>query len=538
MPRLASISHPALRAIAEDQRYAPKAAALRAVERIESLAQEIDSGASYPRDYIVFRVTGYRPSEPAIELVAGQALLEDLSALAETLSANARLADASLPSGTLTVEELRERWGVSRRSIDRDRRRGLIARRVRDELGSERLAFVGAVVESFERAHEERDPDRERKPLRLTESERSLILSRAERYEETLDMSRPAIVGRLASRLGRSVGAVRRVLDEGDEDAREMLTDRVRSVLLRKWERGVPIEDLAACAQRSRATVHRVVLRERLKRLESVGDPGPSARADAESGALEAPIAQAGLRIPVPQGVEGVMALAEAVSHAPEAEERAFALASRAAWRRCFTLVRTLPQDAPPAQLVDRAETDARWAGVLRVRLVWFALPMIVRTIEDRAEQALPELPSGTAMRLVEGCMALAAVSAAGYDASRAGRLAGRASLGVDRFIEKELGQERRLTASGTARQRRTIEVGGWRAKTLLGGELDPVLGWLLKGLDRLSPEARSRIEARYGLAGDRPRTVAELAEIEGVGVRAMWVSLRRSIRVARGERA
>ncbi|GAB4544323.1 MAG: hypothetical protein Tsb0013_01360 [Phycisphaerales bacterium] len=538
MPRLATIAHPALRALAESQRYAPKAATLRAVERIEAFAGEIDAAGDYPHEYVVFRVTGYRPSGTGIELINGRDLLSDLSALCETLSAHARLSESDLPPGVFTAEGLLDRWNISRRTLERDRRRGLVARRVRTDRGDERLAFSRAIVEAFEREHPERAAGGAGAPIRLSEAEREFILRRADRYSESLDMTRHAIAGRLAARLGRSTGAVRKVIDDQDGAVRPALDDRARRVLLAKWERGVPIAELASCAGRSRGAMHRLLLRERLLRLEAVGEPPASAKGSPDGDALASPVARTGLDIPVPMDPDAVVSLAEALSHAPPAEERALALAHRASWGRCAALVRTLERDAPPARLVDRAETDARWAGLLRERLSWCALPMVVRTIEERAGSALVEIPPMLAMHLVEEAMGEVVRASAGFDPGAGGRLSGRASLPVDRVIVRVLEGERSRLASGVASVRRTLTTGSWRARAHPGGGVLTPPGWLTRGLDRLSPDQRVLIHARFGYEGERPRTVGELAEERGTSQPGVWAALRGAVRIARGERA
>lgn len=532
MPRKAGISHPALRAIADDQRYTPAHAALRIVERIERLAQEIEAGASYPRDYIVFRMTEYRADGTAIELIPGDALLADLSALAESIASHAHM-PGDPAQDVLTLDDLRERWGVSRSTIERDRRRGLIARRIRDDDGAERLVFARQVVEAFEREHPERTPDGAQRPARLTGEERDLILRRAPRYEEALGMSVHAIAGRLGARMGRSVNAVRAVI-ESRRDAQPSVDERAAHLMLRAWERGIPVTTLAERTARSRTTVHRLLLAQRLERVRSAGAPGPSDHADAEAGALDHPVAQAGLLVPAPDDVPGVLALAGLMSEDTEQQERARALAARAAWRRASTLARTMTDGAPPPHLVDRAETDLRWAGLLRERVVWGVLPMAVRTIEERADQHLSEMPPALVLRLIEGALAQVGEGARDFDASRGGRLAGRTTLRVDRFVVHALQARREARERGSATRRVRITTGAWRALTRHAHPALEPPAWLLANLLHLDEPARDLVCHRFGLTGERPRTVLELGESIGHSPRAVWAALHRAARDAR----
>ncbi len=81
MPPLPRLRVSALGELAKQLRFAPREALLRDIERAEALAGEIDPERTYPEDWIVFRITGYRAriDEPA--QVVGAALLGDLSAL-------------------------------------------------------------------------------------------------------------------------------------------------------------------------------------------------------------------------------------------------------------------------------------------------------------------------------------------------------------------------------------------------------------------------------------------------------------------------
>src|SRR4029079_11703691 len=57
---------PELRELRDQQiRFTPRVTQLPQVEAAERLIAEIDSEKAYPYEYVCFRVTGYRPTEPA-----------------------------------------------------------------------------------------------------------------------------------------------------------------------------------------------------------------------------------------------------------------------------------------------------------------------------------------------------------------------------------------------------------------------------------------------------------------------------------------
>ncbi|MCH9057549.1 MAG: CoA transferase [Planctomycetes bacterium] len=154
MPPLPQLRSPAIKDLYEQLRFAPPRALKRDIERAETLAGEVDHDTTYPEDWIVFRVTGFRPEIGQPRMTEGAGLLADLSSLVERLSHDARLSQDELDGdGFLDAATLCRRWGVSRKTIDRYRRQGLVARRVRTEQGRSVLMFASGVVETFERTH-------------------------------------------------------------------------------------------------------------------------------------------------------------------------------------------------------------------------------------------------------------------------------------------------------------------------------------------------------------------------------------------------
>src|SRR5690606_20148253 len=102
----------------------------------------------YAEDWIVRRITGFPARIDDPRQIVGAALLADLSALAERLSDRAAL-PAHADTGTIGIDGLTELWSVSRKTIDRYRRSGLIGRRVRDANGVVRIVFSPAAVRGF-----------------------------------------------------------------------------------------------------------------------------------------------------------------------------------------------------------------------------------------------------------------------------------------------------------------------------------------------------------------------------------------------------
>src|SRR5688572_23587481 len=106
MPPLGRMVVTALEDLARQLRFTPREALLRDIQRAEALASQIGPDAVYEEDWIVGQVTGYRPKMDNPASVVGQALLADLSAFVERLSAAATLTPADLPPGSVEPDTL------------------------------------------------------------------------------------------------------------------------------------------------------------------------------------------------------------------------------------------------------------------------------------------------------------------------------------------------------------------------------------------------------------------------------------------------
>lgn len=561
MPRRSSIRTAALAALADGQRYAPPAALARQVDRIEQLAAEVDPDAAYPEDWLVYRVTGYRPSVEEPALVVGAALRADLSALAQRLSERLPIADAegvpsagSAPAGLLTIDEVASRWGVSRRTVERYRRHGLVARRQRLGGGRVRTVFSERAVEAFERG----SGDRLRRAAafsRLTEREVDLVRRRARRYA-ALGWSREQAAGRLAQRLGRSRAAVLRAIpSEGDGRAggaggpggsgwsagrgRGSLTPRQRRLVERADRWGVDPSETARRLGRSRATVHRVAAERRAEALRRSGlaaAPSAGARDEAE---LERVLGAPAVRDTAPPApITTWDAFADAAgrfARTDPATELARARAMRALIARAAATAGSLRRAAPSASAIDRVETDLRWADRLRLRLVEAELAVIRRALDERLARDASAWTAPRRAAMFAAAMRAALGAAGRFDPERGGRLAAPISLAVLRLPDPGPSAP---PAGGAAHQ--ADELSDWTRRPAPWSRLvEPPALAAEVARSASDPRARELASLRWVAAETGPpRTRAASAAIAGVPVERVEPILRGALRERRRARA
>ncbi|MDX2117308.1 MAG: hypothetical protein SFY96_03900 [Planctomycetota bacterium] len=553
MPPLSTISVVALRDLAEQLRFAPREAIVRDIERAEQLAQEIDHERRYPPEWIVFRVTGYRPDAVAEDApVVGSTLLADLSAFVERLCDATRLSAADVPDAIDAVA-LATKWNVSRKTLDRHRRRGLVARRVYGARGSATLVFMPRVVAHFENAHATelgRAAAFSRIPVALA----ARLERRAARYHASLGWSLNQCAQRLAERFDRSHEAVRQVLRRAEERAaregrepvfaeRGPISARDRAMLFRCWQRGLEPGAIATRLECSRASALRAINLERAARLRSLLDGHlarvmPPVRVNLDHAACAT-----GLGGPGAANVAEFIADAQSRHPAPVADEHARIAAYRSLCASAAGAIGELDRLHPSAEAIDEIETQLRWASRVKAELMRPLLALVVATLSERLGSGLERLEPSRQIEAIRAALAGLSDAVEAHDPSsapgRGGRLAGAASLAIDRAVVRWL-KDAAPTDGASVRRARSATRIGVAALADWTRTIDPWQAWLepdhriraiSSGLNEFS---RRVLDARFGWSGGPPMNAGQIGElIAQPRMRAAMIE-RRALREAR----
>lgn len=550
MPPLSRVRHEALRAVVAQLRYAGREALLRDVDRAEALAAEIDESLEYPVEWIVFRLTGYRPEGGEAALVSGAALLADLSALVEHLCHAAGLREEEAGPEACTLEELAERWSVSVKTLGRWRRRGLIARRVVGEGGAVRLVVSGGVARTWASRHADR-LGRAGAFSRIDEATGAAMVRRARRYHDLLGLPATRCAERLAARYGRSREAVRRLLARHDQaararpggepifDAPEALPPGKRRAVERAWRRGIEPGVLAARYGRSRAGIHRIVAEQRLARLRrlDIGRIAPHA-AGLDAGGVEAVLADPALSevppAPRPEDMIGLVELMRRRVPPVVARERAWSRAEHALRARALDAIARAGGGFPEVRLIDRAETDLRRADALRAALAMTHLALVLETLEGRLGAPIDQARGEDARRVVEAGLGALSRGLDAFDPWKSGRLAAPVGLAAAKIRPPEspeargVGRARVRMRPGTPAPDWTLIASPWAT----GLRPDPRIA---EALSRLPEEQAGLLAERFGLGGRVAHTLAEVASARGLTEMQAGRLERLAIRAALG---
>jgi hypothetical protein len=275
-------------------RFSPKETLLADIARAEGLAVSLDDDQKYPEDYITFRITGYRSDSSAQTglLVDGEELRNELSAFVERLCDAGKVTVTDFdPTQLIDADELCNHWNMSRRTLVRMRKRGLVGRRLLAPDGKPRVMFDRTMVNAFEAANQDQI-SRAADYSRISPEDEAAIIKRASRYKKYLGWSLNMAAERIAERFGRSHEAIRQVLkryearakeaserskagmilEEDDMppvifDEAEPLTHQRREVVYRAWRLGLDPNLMSIKFRRSRPALRRAIAMARAGRL-------------------------------------------------------------------------------------------------------------------------------------------------------------------------------------------------------------------------------------------------------------------------------
>jgi len=507
----------------------------------EELLHTLDPLKAYPLDFVIFRVTGYRPRQVNDDLLTGLALQHDLGLLIEQVSETLDVQAATLAEPVLDIEAVCERFNVTSKTIQRWRRKGLPARRFVFADGKRRVGFLLSSVERFFAGHQDQVA-RGMNFSQVSDAERKEILSRARRLAVMCKCCTHEIARRIARKLNRSPVTVLHTIRKHDQEkpaeaifplAAEEVSEEERGRILKGYRRGIALKALARRTCRTTSAVYRVVVGERLgklarRKVKFIDDPlyhQPDA-AEAVSGIVSA-AEQELAREPrpedsrVPRDLPPYLAELYRTPLLSPARERALFLEFNYHKYRFVTARRRLEPQFARSRDLNALEHHLRRAVDVKNRIVQANLRLVVSIARKhlRPGLSLMELVSDgniTLMRAVEG-----------FDFHRGHRFSTYATLalmkGFARSVPQMLKGVAPAPAAAAARGMRAVgddrmlaavpdaRVAATDERLLAREEVRQLLS-------RLDDRERSVVLAHYGLEGrDGPATYEQVGRLLGL---------------------
>lgn len=300
------LQHPALREFFEQLRFAPTRQRHKHLAAVEKLMLMIDAQQEYPFEFIVFRITGFRPAVAKYEdcLIRGDALLSDFRVWLSQISRQLDIPASAQPERIFTVEELAERFSVSKKTIRRWETRGLAGKIYLFDDGRKRKGFSASTVQKFEEDNREL-LTRSAQFTKLDEAEKKHIYDLACQTTQTdRRRTRNELLRQISKSTGRARETIRYVLEEMEQRlgpcqevpvSRGRLNAKEAAQIYKLSHQGIPVRDLAMRFKKSRSTLHRIINQHRAKelmgrRIEFIHSPDFDAP-DAETRLLNTPTA-------------------------------------------------------------------------------------------------------------------------------------------------------------------------------------------------------------------------------------------------------
>lgn len=255
--------------LARQMVFASPQVRLTQLSAAEDLLHLLDPAKAYPLDFVIYRITQYRPKNADRELLTGLALQHDLGLLIEQVSDSLLLHVNQFVEPVLSIDDVCERFNVTSKTIQRWRRKALPARRFTFADGKRRVGFLLTSVERFIASHGRQVAQAGNVSLvELTECER--IIAAARRLAQR-GCCMEAITRRLARKHRRSpltiLHTVRKNAPEIEKRAGLPLSDGEIRWTLRRLEQGDSLAQIARMLRRPTSTVWLGLLQERIERI-------------------------------------------------------------------------------------------------------------------------------------------------------------------------------------------------------------------------------------------------------------------------------
>lgn len=252
-------------------RFTPLGQKLRQLDNCQHLAKLLEKGKSYPKDFLIFHITGYHSkTSDYSETFESKGLIKDLAGYSEQLSRHLKIPSAAMTDKYLTHQGLEKKFHVCAKTLQRWRRQGLIGRYLVYPDGKSRLAFNAQVVANFVEKNR-RKVAASRQFSRISDDEKRAIVHRLTQWSERCPDHRQEAIKRTAHKFGRSREGIRLLLErwEAQQDRKlfekrsESMTPEVQLRIFQRYEQGVPIQALTREFGRSRSNIYRAILLHR-----------------------------------------------------------------------------------------------------------------------------------------------------------------------------------------------------------------------------------------------------------------------------------
>lgn len=520
MPRVARFKVAAVEELYKQLRYAPPSTRKRQMDHAESLVAEIDRSVNYPEDFIVYRITGYRPDNDNATMLVGEALLPDLVNFVLRISRDLDLPPDYNDRNARLLPDIATELNISTKTLERYRKKGLVCHYVTMDDGHQLLACFEDALHRYIREHDG-TIKRAAGFTRITARDERELIAQARSLRTADGATLNEAAAQLAQQHGRAHETVRMLLRRHDRSAAVPifidpipLRDREARLLYRAWRYGAAVALMSERLGKTTTTIHRAINRQRGLRLSELDLNHVTLPTFSIEDAAEVILSPASVNtnlncLPSRHDALALISLARSMEALNEDDEHALIAAYNFLKHRAKAGVNTFGH-WPTAHELDAVETNLRWASMLKRLLVMHGFPEGLRSIEQNLHRSLTELPVEVILSSIRTAVTVVATVVETIDPTRGQRLPRLARHAVDRA----------LASSGVVFASNRAAVKHADGSVPLNDPLAAITPWAWLDprpiaphhLAQLSSRLQTLLTLRWGLDGSPPRTCDALA--------------------------
>ena len=257
-------------------RFTPQSKRRKQLDSAERLLGTVEKDTEYPFEFVCFKITGFRPKGLVeSEFIKGDELAEDLRIFIAKLSGQVAPPATAQGQKVYTIEELARTFGVSTKTINRWRKRGLVARKFIFNDGKKRFGFLQSVVDRFLQANPELVA-KAKSFERLTKKQKQMIIKQACQLAAKTMMSRYQIIERIAAQIGKAHETVRYTIANYEEAHPDkpifrqppgVISPVEAGELYRLFKQRCDVRELIKRFNRSKSSIYRIINQQRARAL-------------------------------------------------------------------------------------------------------------------------------------------------------------------------------------------------------------------------------------------------------------------------------
>lgn len=260
-------------------RFTPEGKRRGQLSAVQELLAIIDPGKEYPFEFVCFKITGFHPKNlPPVPLIKGASLVDDLRIFISKLSSQLAQPVSLQSEKIYSIEELAKELEVSTKTIDRWRKRGLIALKYIFDDGVKRFGFSRSIVDKFVEAN----PELTRRAnafRRLDSQQKRRIIEYAKRLNSSGGLSRHRIIEEIAVANHLAHETVRYTILNHDlsnsgkavfSDQKGVIKPSVVREIYESYKQGTKVAELMTNYSRSKSSIYRIINQVRARKLLAI----------------------------------------------------------------------------------------------------------------------------------------------------------------------------------------------------------------------------------------------------------------------------